>query len=74
MLASFSGSVTDSGGRTVAVQPRRQMVEPMFACVTAGSSAPGVQRPSGLEYRPDPRAWQLPAAGWRWTTWALALE
>jgi hypothetical protein len=47
MLASFSGSVTDTGGRTVDVQPARQMVEPIVACVTAGFTAPGVQRGSG---------------------------
>jgi hypothetical protein len=30
MLANFSGSVIDSGGRTVEVQPDRQIVEPML--------------------------------------------
>ena len=35
MLANFSGSVTDTGGRIVDVQPERQMVELMLACVTA---------------------------------------
>ena len=47
MLAIFSGSVMRSGGRTVEVQPERQIVEPMLACVTAGFRAPGVQRGSG---------------------------
>ena len=74
MLAIFSGSVTDSGGRTVAVQPLRQMVEPIRACVTAGLSAPGVQRGSGREYRPEPTARQLSAGGWRWMTLAEAVE
>jgi len=49
MLASFSGSVTDTGGRTVEVQPLRQIVEPIVAWVTAGFTAPGVQRRSGVE-------------------------
>jgi hypothetical protein len=44
MLANFSGSVTDSGGLTEDVQPLRQIVEPIRACVTAGLSAAGVQR------------------------------
>src|SRR5436190_2565044 len=39
---------------------------------TAGSIAPGVQRGSGLEKRPVPRARHDPGAGWRWTTWAEA--
>jgi len=43
MLASFSGSVTDSEGRTVAVQPAEQMVEPIERGVTVGFKAPGVQ-------------------------------
>jgi len=47
MLASFSGSVIDTGGRTVEVQPGLQIVEPMLAWVTAGFNAPGVQRESG---------------------------
>ena len=29
MLAYFSGSVTDSGGRTVEVHPLEQIVEPI---------------------------------------------
>jgi hypothetical protein len=49
MLASFSRSVIDPAGRTVDVQPARQMVEAIGAGVTAGLSAPGVQRPSGRE-------------------------
>ena len=56
MLASFSGSVTDSGGRTVEVQPEEQIVDPIVRCVTAGFSAPGVQRGSGSSNRPLPRA------------------
>jgi hypothetical protein len=49
MLASFSGSVIDARGRTVEVHPLWQIVDPIVACVTAGFSAPGVQRGSGLE-------------------------
>jgi hypothetical protein len=49
MLASFSRAVIDSGGRTVDVQPARQIVASIVARVTAGLSAPGVHRPSGLE-------------------------
>jgi hypothetical protein len=49
MLASFSGSVIDSRGRTVRVQPERQIVEPIVACVTAGVTVPGVQCGSGRE-------------------------
>ena len=49
MLARFSVSVIDSDGRTVAVQPSRQIVRPMSAWVTAGLSAPGVQCGSGRE-------------------------
>ena len=49
MLANFSGSVMDSGGRTVVVQPLWQIVEPIVDCVTAGLSAPGVQLEDGLE-------------------------
>jgi hypothetical protein len=74
MLASFSGSVIDSAGRTVEVQPLRQIVDEIVACVTAGLSAPGVHRGSGLAYGPDPRAWQLRLGGWRWTTRPLAVE
>jgi hypothetical protein len=74
MLANFSGSVIDSRGRTVRVHPRRQIVEPIVDCVTAGLSAPGVQRASGSEYTPLPCARQRLAAGWRWITVALAVE
>src|SRR5664279_1039921 len=45
----------------------------MLACVTAGFRAPGVQRGSGRASSPLPRALQAPAAGWRCTTWALAV-
>jgi hypothetical protein len=44
MLVRFSASVIASGGRTVAVQPTWQIVRPISAYVTAGLSAPGVQR------------------------------
>jgi hypothetical protein len=74
MLASFSGSVIDTGGRTVAVHPERQIVEPIVACVTAGFTVPGVQRGSGREYSPTPTAWHEPRAGWRCTEWLLAEE
>jgi hypothetical protein len=74
MLANFSGSVTDTLGRTVAVQPPRQMVERMVRCVTEGLTAPGVHRESGSAYSPDPVAWQDPDDGWRWTIRPLALE
>jgi hypothetical protein len=50
-----------------------QMVESMFACVTAGLIAPGVQRGSGRLKRPEPRAWQEPGAGCGWTVWLLAV-
>src|SRR6202035_4436882 len=36
------------------VQPDRQIVMPMLACVTAGFTAPGVHRGSGREYTPTP--------------------
>jgi hypothetical protein len=74
MLASFSGSVTLSDGRTVSVQPLTQIVWPMVACVTAGFSAPGVHAASGSEERPEPFARQDPGAGCAWTEWALALD
>jgi hypothetical protein len=54
MLASFSGSVTETRGLTVEVQPERQIVVSMVACVTAGLSAPGVQRASGRAKAPRP--------------------
>jgi hypothetical protein len=63
MLASFSGSVIDSGGRTVEVQPPLQIVDPIVLWVTEGLSAPGVQCGSGIENRADPSAWQLLAGG-----------
>jgi hypothetical protein len=46
MLARFSLAVIEAGGRTVAVQPPRQIVLAMLACVTSGLTAPGVQRAS----------------------------
>ncbi|MGH2909249.1 MAG: hypothetical protein ACRDK8_08140 [Solirubrobacteraceae bacterium] len=49
MLAYFSGSVTDSGGRTLSDHPDRQIVRRIVDWVTAGLSAPGVQRGSGAE-------------------------
>ena len=73
MLANFSRSVIDSGGRTVAVQPARQIVCAIVPCVTAGLSAPGVQRGSGSALNPEPRAWQAPGAGWGCGTSAAAL-
>ena len=63
MLASFSGSVIRSGGRTRFVQPLTQIVRPIVAWVTAGLSAPGVQRGSGDEYLPCPRARQESGGG-----------
>jgi len=68
MLAYFSGSVIDSAGLTVDVQPDRHIVAPIVACVTAGLTVPGVQRGSGREYSPAPIAWHEPGAGWRCTT------
>lgn len=73
MLAAFSGSVTDSDGRIAAVYPRRQIVCPMFACVTVGSIEPGVQRRSGSENGPDPRVRHECAGGCGWTTSELAM-
>jgi hypothetical protein len=73
MLASFSLLVIELLGRTVAVQPERQIVEPRVAGLTAGLIAPGVQRASGSAVRPDPRARQLAGAGWRCTTAPLAV-
>jgi hypothetical protein len=74
MLAAFSCSVMLSGGRTMSVQPVTQIVLSIVAWVTAGFSAPGVQEGSGLEYNPDPIAWQLPARGCGATTELLGLE
>lgn len=74
MLAYFSRSLIDSLGRTVEVQPLEQIVELIVAGLTAGFSAPGVHLRSGSLYRPEPRWWQLPAAGWDWKLWALAVE
>jgi hypothetical protein len=74
MLAAFSCSVTLSGGRTVSVQPLTQIVLSIVAWVTAGFSAPGVHEGSGLEYKPDPIARQLPGRGWGATTELLTLE
>jgi len=45
----------------------------MLARVTAGLTAPGVQRGSGSENSPEPRAWQEPGGGWGCTTLELAL-
>jgi hypothetical protein len=39
----LSALVYDTGGRIVDVQPRLQMVERMFACVTFGLRTPGVR-------------------------------
>ena len=55
MLASFSGSVTDSGGRTVEVQPQEQIVEPIECWVDGG-----VQR-SGRAARIRKREQAVPA-------------
>ena len=74
MLARFSGSVIDSDGRTIDVQPRRQIVAPIVVWVTAGLSAPGVQWASGIAYSPEPTAWHVPGGGWRCTVCALAVE
>jgi hypothetical protein len=49
MLARFSCSVTLTGGRTVEVHPRLQIVDPIVAWVTWGFNDPGVQRGSGRE-------------------------
>jgi hypothetical protein len=56
MLAAFSASVTDSGGRTLFVQPGTQIVWSIVDGLTAGFSAPGVQRGSGRSYDPEPTA------------------
>jgi hypothetical protein len=48
MLARFSRRVIDSDGRTVEVQPPRQIVLLRVAWVTAGFRVPGVQPGSGL--------------------------
>lgn len=45
----------------------------MFDWVTPGLTAPGVQRGSGSENSPEPRAWQEPEGGWDCTTLELAL-
>jgi hypothetical protein len=74
MLANFSGSVMPSGGRTVEVHPLRQIVRPIVACVTCGFNVPGVHRGSGLEYSPEPIAWQDPADGCRCSRLLLAVE
>jgi hypothetical protein len=49
MLARFSASVMLSEGRTVEVQPLRQIVRPIVAWLTWRLSAPGVQVGSGRE-------------------------
>ncbi|MFL5864784.1 MAG: hypothetical protein ACJ780_29155 [Solirubrobacteraceae bacterium] len=46
----------------------------MVSCVTAGFNTPGVHLASGLEYGPDPFAWQEPAGGCSWMTAALAVD
>src|SRR5450755_1246501 len=74
MLAGFSCSVMLSSGRTVCVQPLRQIVWSIVCAVTSGFSDPGVHRGSGSEYSPEPVAWQESGAGWGCTTLALALE
>ena len=74
MLAVFSCSVMLSGGRTVDVQPRTQIVRSIVVWVTAGLSAPGVQAGSGREDRPLPIAWQEAGAGWDCTMSLLAVE
>jgi hypothetical protein len=74
MLASFSGSVMLSRGRTVDVHPLRQIVRPIVACVTCGFSAPGVHRGSGLEYSPEPSARQDLGCGCGCTTLLPAVE
>jgi len=63
MLPYFSGSVTDSDGRTLDVHPDRQIVELIVSCVTAGFTAPGVHRGSGRAYSPEPIAWHERAGG-----------
>jgi hypothetical protein len=55
-LADFSRSVMLSDGRTVVVQPLRQIVWSSVRAVTSGFSAPGVHRGSGSEYSPEPIA------------------
>jgi hypothetical protein len=72
MLARFSAPVMLAGGRTVAVQPDRQIVVRIVAWLTDGLRRPGVQWPSGSANSPDPRWWHVPGAGCRWTVWALA--
>jgi hypothetical protein len=56
MLARFSRSVMDSGGRTRDVHPDLQIVRRILACLTFGFNAPGVHAGSGREYRPHPIA------------------
>ena len=45
-----------------------QIVRPIVAWVTAGFTAPGVQRGSGITSVPWPEAWQEPAGGWGCTS------
>ena len=74
MLASFSGSVTDSDGRIVFVYPGTQIVWLIVPWRTAGFSAPGVQCGSGKEYRPWPVVWQELGRGCGCTARADAVE
>jgi hypothetical protein len=55
--------VTEVGGRTVAVQPDRQIVSWILAWVTPALIAPGVQPGSGNDCAASARRWQVPGAG-----------
>ncbi len=51
MRSNLIRSVTEVGGRTLAVQPETQIVVWIVACVTSGFVAPGVHTASGKPLR-----------------------
>jgi hypothetical protein len=58
---------TDAGGRTVEVYPPgRQIVAPIMAWMTCGSTAPGVHAGSGRDPFGTVCSWQVPGAGNDW--------
>ena len=74
MLATFSGSVTLSGGRTVLVQPATQIVLVDRRLGDGGVERPGRARRVRARSAPLPMAWHERGAGCGWTTSLLAVE
>jgi len=64
--------VYSTGGRTVAVQPRVQIVERMVACVTRGLSTPGVRTGSASTAAGPPPRLKRSASAASATTTAAA--